>query len=237
MRLLLAEDEKELSRALCVILKHSNYSVDAVYNGDDAYDYGMSNNYDGIILDIMMPGKNGLEVLQELRANGVNTPILMLTAKGEIEDRIEGLNAGADDYLPKPFDTGELLARVRSMTRRKSEFMPNILEVGNIRLNKETSELSTDEKTIRLTNKEYQMLEMLMLHSNMLISTENFLEKIWGLDTESEINVVWTYISTLRKKLSSIGANLEIKAARGSGYTLVEIDENGNEKPAEKKEH
>lgn len=229
MRLLLAEDEKELSRALCVILKHSNYSVDAVYNGDDAYDYGLSNDYDGIILDIMMPGKDGLQVLRALREEGVNTPILMLTAKGEIEDRIEGLNAGADDYLPKPFDTGELLARVRSMTRRKSEFRPNVLSVANIRLNKETSELSAGENTIRLTNKEFQMLEMLMLNPNMLISTELFLEKIWGLDTESEINVVWTYISTLRKKLAQIGANLEIKAARGSGYTLVEVDEQGNE--------
>lgn len=222
MRLLLAEDEQELARALSVILKHNNYSVDTVNNGIDAFDYGFTNDYDGIILDIMMPGKDGMQVLRELRENDIDTPILMLTAKDQNENIIEGLNAGADDYLTKPFDMGVLLARVRSMTRRKSEFKPNVLEIGNISLNKETSELSSETNSIRLTNKEFQMLEMLMLNPNMLISTELFLEKIWGLDTESEINVVWTYISTLRKKLAQVDANHEIKAARGSGYTLVE---------------
>ncbi len=224
MRLLLAEDEVELSRALCVIFKHNNYSVDAVYNGKDAMDYALENDYDGIILDVMMPEKSGLEVLKELREMGINTPIIMLTAKGETEDKIEGLDLGADDYLSKPFDTGELLARIRSITRRKSEFKPNILSVGNISLNKVNSELTTDTETVRLTNKEFQMLEMLMLNPNVLIPTELFLEKIWGLDTESEINVVWTYISTLRKKLAKVGANLHIQASRGAGYTLVGKD-------------
>lgn len=227
MRLLLAEDERELAKALSVILKHNNYSVDTVHNGLDALDYGLTGNYDGIILDIMMPGKSGLEVLSELREAEINTPILMLTAKSTVEDRIEGLNLGADDYLIKPFDTGELLARVRAMTRRKAEFVPNILTIGNVSLNRENSELSAAKDTIRLTNKEFQMLEMLMENPNMLISTERFLERIWGLDTDSEINVVWTYISTLRKKLASVGADVVIKASRGSGYTLERIEEEG----------
>lgn len=231
MRLLLAEDEKELSKALSVILKHSNYSVDTVNNGIDALDYGLTGSYDGIILDIMMPGKDGLEVLSELRAAEIDTPILMLTAKSTVEDRIEGLNLGADDYLIKPFDTGELLARVRAMTRRKAEYTPNILEIGNVTLNRENSELSASKDTIRLTNKEFQMLEMLMENPNMLISTERFLERIWGLDTDSEINVVWTYISTLRKKLGNVGANVQIKASRGSGYTLEEFDLDAADQP------
>ena len=222
MRLLLAEDEKELSKALCAILKHNNYSVDAVFNGQDALDYGLCENYDGIILDIMMPKKNGLEVLEELRKNGVSTPILMLTAKAEIEDRILGLDKGADDYLTKPFSMGELLARIRAITRRKSEFSPNLLTSGNLSLNRETFELSVGSNSIRLGNKEFQMMEMLMSNPGRLISTEQFMERIWGYETEAEINVVWVYISYLRKKLSNLGAKLEIKAVRGVGYTLEE---------------
>lgn len=225
MRLLLAEDEMDLAKALAVILKHNNYSVDIVNDGEAALEYALTNDYDGIILDVMMPKKDGLEVLTELREQGLDTPILMATAKGEIEDRIKGLNMGADDYLAKPFDMGELVARVRSMTRRKGEFKPNVLEISNIKLNKETSELISEENKIRLTNKEFQMLELMILNPNRLISTELFLDKIWGLDTESEINVVWTYISTLRKKLAQVGGNVEIKAARGSGYTLVEKED------------
>ena len=223
MRLLLAEDEKELSKALCAILKHNNYSVDAVFNGQDALDYGLCENYDGIILDIMMPKKNGLEVLKELRAQGVSTPVLILTAKAEVDDRILGLDMGADDYLTKPFSMGELLARIRAITRRKSEFSPNLLTSGNLSLNRETFELSTENNSIRLGNKEFQMMEMLMSNPGRLISTEQFMERIWGYETEAEINVVWVYISYLRKKLSSLKANLEIKAVRGVGYTLEEI--------------
>jgi DNA-binding response OmpR family regulator len=222
MRLLLAEDEKELSKALCAILKHNNYSVDAVFNGQDALDYGLCENYDGIILDIMMPKMNGLDVLKELRANGISTPVLMLTAKAEVDDRILGLDLGADDYLTKPFSMGELLARLRAITRRKSEFLPNLLTSGNMSLNRETFELSVGDNSVRLGNKEFQMMEMLMSNAGRLISTEQFMERIWGYETEAEINVVWVYISYLRKKLSNVGSNLEIKAVRGVGYTLEE---------------
>ncbi len=223
MRLLLAEDEKELSKALCAILKHNNYSVDAVYNGQDALDYGLDENYDGIILDLMMPKKNGLEVLRELRKAGISTPVLILTAKSEVEDRILGLDTGADDYLTKPFNMGELLARIRALTRRKSEFSPNVMSFGNITLNRESFELSCKENSLRLGNKEFQMLEMLITNPGRLISTEQFMERIWGYDTEAEVNVVWVYISYLRKKLASLDANIEIKAVRGVGYTLEEI--------------
>ncbi|RDU24499.1 response regulator transcription factor [Anaerosacchariphilus polymeriproducens] len=224
MRILLAEDEKELSNALAAILKHNNYSVDPVYNGVDALDYGLSENYDVIILDIMMPKMNGLEVLEKLRQKEIHTPILMLTAKAEIEDRIQGLDMGADDYLSKPFAMGELLARVRAMGRRKSEFTPNLIEVGNISLNKENYELSNGQTSLHLGNKEYQLLEMLMVNPKRLISTEQFMERIWGYDAEAEINVVWVYISYLRKKLSSLDANVKIKAVRGIGYTLEEYE-------------
>lgn len=222
MRILLADDEKELSNALTAILKHNKYSVDAVYDGADALNYGLSENYDLVILDIMMPKISGLEVLEKLREKGIYTPILMLTAKTEIEDRIIGLDKGADDYLSKPFAMGELLARVRAMTRRKSEFMPNIIEMGNISLNKESYELSNEKSSLRLGNKEFQMLEMLMNNSKCLISAEQFMERIWGYDAETEINVVWVYISYLRKKLASLDANVKIKAVRGVGYTLEE---------------
>lgn len=223
MRLLLAEDEQELSKALCAILKHNNFSVDAVYNGQDAYDYGLDENYDGIILDLMMPKMNGLEVLKKLRENGISTPVLILTAKSEVEDKILGLDTGADDYLTKPFAMGELLARVRALTRRKAEFSPNVLSFGNITLNRENFELSVGDGSVRLGNKEFQMLEMLITNPGRLISTEQFMERIWGYETEAEINVVWVYISYLRKKLTNLKANVEIKAVRGVGYTLEEV--------------
>lgn len=222
MRILLAEDEKEMSNALVAILKHNNYSVDAVYDGADALDYGLSENYDVIILDIMMPKMNGIEVLEKLRANGIHTPVLMLTAKSQIEDRILGLDKGADDYLSKPFAMGELLARIRAMSRRRSEFTPNQIQVGNISLNKETFEMSNGNASVRLGNKEFQMLEMLMNNPKRLISTEQFMERIWGYDAEAEINVVWVYISYLRRKLESLEANIKIKAVRGAGYSLEE---------------
>jgi DNA-binding response OmpR family regulator len=224
MRILLAEDEKEMSNALVAILKHNNYSVDAVYHGADALDYGLTENYDVIILDIMMPKLNGIEVLEKLRGNGIHTPILMLTAKSQIEDRINGLDKGADDYLSKPFAMGELLARVRAMSRRKSEFTPNLIRVGNISLSKESYELSNDKSSVRLGNKEFQMMEMLMTNPKRLISTEQFMERIWGYDSEAEINVVWVYISYLRRKLEALEASIKIKAVRGSGYSLEESE-------------
>lgn len=220
MRLLLAEDEKELSNALCAIFRHHNYSVDAVYDGASALDYGLSQNYDAIILDIMMPRMDGLEVLARLRRSHVFTPVLLLTAKGEVSDRIRGLDAGADDYLPKPFDMGELLARVRSITRRKEEFLPNVLQVGNTTLDRTDCTLSVHDRRLRLGSKEFQMLELLMEHPRQLISTEQFMERIWGYDAEAEINVVWVYISYLRNKLSTLQSNVSIKVTRGIGYSL-----------------
>lgn len=222
MRLLLAEDEKELSNALAAVFKHNKYSVDTVYNGQDAYDWAKNGNYDGIILDIMMPKMSGLEVLKKLRHEGVTIPILLLTAKSEIEDRINGLDLGADDYLPKPFDTGELMARVRAMLRRNSEFEPSIKSFGDITLDKKSFTLMCGEKSVTLGNKEFQMLEMLMNNPKNVISADMFMEKIWGYESETEQNVVWVYISYLRKKLKQIDANVEIKAIRGIGYTLTE---------------
>lgn len=225
MRILLAEDEKELSNALVAVLKHNNYSVDAVYDGADAYDYGICENYDCIVLDIMMPKMDGIEVLKKLRDKGIQAPVLLLTAKAEIEDRITGLDAGADDYLTKPFAMGELLARLRAMTRRQSTVVSDILKIGNITLNRENYELKSDNGSFRLGNKEFQMMEMLMRNPNMLISTDKFMDRIWGYDSDAEINVVWVYISYLRKKLTSLGASVKIKAVRGVGYTLEEIND------------
>ena len=224
MRLLLAEDEIELSNALCAIFKHNNYSVDAVYTGKDALDFGLSGNYDGIILDIMMPIMDGITVLKKLRLAGISTPVLILTAKGELEDKVDGLDAGADDYLSKPFHMSELLARIRAMTRRKTEFAPGVLTFGNISLDRAAYNLMCGENSLRLGNKEFQMMEMLLSSPGRLISTEQFMEKIWGFDSEAEINVVWVYISYLRKKLSQIGSNVQIKASRGVGYTLAESE-------------
>lgn len=218
----MAEDEKELSNALMVILKHNNFSVDAVYNGLDALDYISLGKYDGVILDIMMPGLDGISVLKKVRAAGNSVPILLLTAKGEIDDRVLGLDSGADDYLPKPFSTKELLARIRAMTRRKADITAdNLLSAGDITLDRLKFELSCNGNTTGLSGKEFQMLEMLMLSPEQVISTELFMEKIWGFDSDAELNVVWVYISNLRKKLKSIGSNVQIKAARSLGYCLL----------------
>lgn len=225
MRLLLAEDERDLAEALEALLKHNNYSVDTVNNGQDALDYLMLEDYDGAILDVMMPKIDGITVVRKVREAKKNTPILMLTAKSEIEDRVEGLDSGADDYLTKPFATKELLARVRSMTRRQATFTSNELEFGNIKLNKLTFELSTPTDSYRLSNKEFQIMEMLMRNPWNVIPTENFLERIWGYESDSEINVVWVNISYLRRKLKSLGANVQIKATRNVGYTLEEVND------------
>lgn len=225
MRILLADDEKELVSALSAVLKHNNYSVDAVYNGQDAYNYGISENYDCIILDIMMPIIDGVEVLKELRNHKIETPVLLLTAKSEIDDRILGLDSGADDYLTKPFAMGELLARIRAVTRRKNKQVSNVLSFGNVCLDRETFELKSSKDCFRLTSKEFQMMEMLMSNPNVLISTDKFMDRIWGFDSESEINVVWVYISNLRKKLKTLDADIRIKAVRGVGYTLEETND------------
>ncbi|MCH5300732.1 MAG: response regulator transcription factor [Ruminococcus sp.] len=210
MRLLLAEDEKELSNALVTIFKHNNYSVDAVYNGQDALDYLETDLYDGVILDIMMPKVDGITVLKRIRAKGNNVPVLLLTAKSEIEDRVTGLDSGADDYLTKPFATKELLARVRAITRRQTDATNAVLSVGNISLNRLTFELSGEKDKFKLTNKEFQMLEMLMINPGQVISTERFMDKIWGYDSDAEMNVVWVYISYLRKKLNLLNVSFHI---------------------------
>ena len=223
MRLLLAEDEKSLSRAVTVLLRKSNYEVDSVYDGEEALAYLSSGNYDGAILDIMMPKVDGIQVLRQLRGRGSRLPVLLLTAKAEVDDKVLGLDSGANDYLTKPFASQELLARIRAMTREQTAQTTSQLHVGTVTLDRATFELSTPSGSLRLANKEFQMLELLMCNPRNLISTERFLEKIWGYDNEAEINVVWVYISYLRKKLAALHSNVQIKARRNVGYSLEEI--------------
>lgn len=220
MRLLLAEDEKELAKALSVILHHNNYSVDVVHNGEDALCYLENGNYDGAILDIMMPKLDGMSVLKKIREAGNSIPVLILTAKSEIDDRVDGLDAGADDYMTKPFAMKELLARVRAMLRRRTESVDTSLTFGDITLELASSMLSSRDKSVRLTNKEFQMLEMLINADGGIISVDKFMDKIWGYDSETEQNVVWVYVSYLRKKLSSLGSSVMIEAHRNLGYSL-----------------
>ena len=224
MRILLAEDEKALSKAIVKIFEKNNYSVDAVYDGEDALAYLEAGCYDAAVLDIMMPKMDGITVLKKARAEGISVPILMLTAKAEIEDRVLGLDSDANDYLPKPFDSRELLARVRAITRSKAE--PDTkLTFGNVTLDRATFELSTPTGSFRLANKEYQMMEYLMVNPRRVISPDMFMEKIWGYDSEAEINVVWVYVSYLRKKLAALHANVQIKSSRNAGYSLEDCDD------------
>lgn len=223
MRLLLAEDERALSKALATILERSNYSVDTVYDGEAALEYLAADNYDGVILDIMMPKKDGITVLKELRSRGSKIPVLILTAKSEVDDKVLGLDSGANDYLTKPFHSRELLARIRAMTRTQSGQTSSVLQMGNITLDQRTYELSSPTGSFRLANREFQILELLMQNPGNLISAERLMEKIWGYDSETEISVVWVYISYLRKKLSALGANIQIRATRNVGYCLEEI--------------
>lgn len=220
MRLLIAEDDRDIVKALTALFEHNNYSVDAVYNGNDGYDYAAAGNYDGIILDIMMPGMDGLEVLRALRGSGVRTPVLLLTARGDVEDKVNGLDAGADDYLPKPFAASELLARVRAMLRRRENYQDDILEFQGLSLNLATFELSFQDRNLRLVSREFQMLQLLMQSPGTVISTEQFMERIWGWDSDVEVSIVWVYVSNLRKKIDKLGAPVNIKAVRGVGYCL-----------------
>lgn len=220
MRLLIAEDDRDIVKALTALFEHNNYSVDAVYNGNDGYDYAAAGNYDGIILDIMMPGMDGLEVLRALRGSGVRTPVLLLTARGDVEDKVNGLDAGADDYLPKPFAASELLARVRAMLRRRENYQDEILEFHGLSLNLATFELSFQDRNLRLVSREFQMLQLLMQSPGTVISTEQFMERIWGWDSDVEVSIVWVYVSNLRKKFDKLGAPVNIKAVRGVGYCL-----------------
>ena len=220
MRILFAEDDRDLSKAVKTLLERSGFAVDAVDNGADALDYAMNAGYDCIVLDWMMPKRDGVNVLKTLRERGVHTPCMLLTARDAVEDRVTGLDAGADDYLPKPFAASELMARVRALLRRKSDYIPDVLHFSDLALDKGAMELRCGEKTARLSNKAYQLMEMFMEHPRMLLSVTQIMERIWGWDSEAEINVVWVNISYLRKKLVEIGAHVEIHAARGLGYSL-----------------
>lgn len=223
MKILYAEDEIAMSEAVTDILTYHKYAVDAVYDGEEALAFARAETYDAIILDIMMPKKSGMDVLRTLRAEGCKTPIILLTAKAEVEDRVEGLDAGADDYLPKPFDMGELLARVRAVLRRRENFTPEVITCGDLSLNMQSSELSCGDRSFVLSKIEYRIMELLMLHRGMYFSTEDLLTKVWGYDTESELGIVWVYISNLRKKLLALHAHAEIRVKRGIGYVLEEI--------------
>ena len=220
MRLLIAEDDRDISKALKTLFEHNNYSADCVFNGNDAHDYAITGEYDGIIMDIMMPGMDGISVLEKIRKSGLTTPVLLLTAKSDIEDRVNGLDAGADDYLPKPFAVSELLARVRAMLRRRENYHSNDLSFNGLVLDASAFELSFNDRHTRLSGKEFQMLQMLMQMPGTIISTEQFMEKIWGWDSEVEVSIVWVNISNLRKKIDGLDAPVVIKAVRGVGYCL-----------------
>lgn len=220
MKLLYAEDERPLSEAVVDILTFHKYIVDAVYNGRDACDYALSGDYDGIILDIMMPEQDGIEVLSALQKKGCKTPVLLLTAKTQVEDRIRGLDAGADDYLPKPFDMGELLARVRAMLRRREEFHPDLIRFGDLTLNVQAGTISCGETEFVLPRQEYRLMEQLMVNPNIFLSSEDLLARAWGYDTETDTGSVWLYISYLRKRLSAMNSAVGIVSKRGIGYRL-----------------
>ncbi len=220
MRILLIEDERDLSRALVTILQHNHYSVDAVYDGKDAMEYLATGLYDCAILDIMLPMVDGLSVLKEIRKRGNPVPVIMLTAKSEIEDRVAALDAGADDYLTKPFSSRELVARIRAITRRQSTPTDSVLTFHDLTLNRIDFTLSTPSGSVRLGNKEFQIMEMLMIRPGQVISTEHFMDKIWGYGSNTELNVVWVYLSYLRKKIANLNANVCIKANRNLGYVL-----------------
>lgn len=220
MKLLVAEDDPKLLKSLVHILEHNRFSVDGVSNGEDALEYGQTGEYDGLILDIMMPGLDGLQVLQTLRRNGIKTPALFLTARTEISQRVEGLDAGADDYLPKPFSTAELLARIRAMLRRKDTYLPDLLAIGSVILNRSTYQLVFQEKIQTLSGKEFQILEMMMQAPGTIIPTDRFITHLWGWDKNVDTSVVWVHISNLRKKISAIGAPMEIRFIRNAGYVL-----------------
>lgn len=224
MRILIVEDEKALSRVLVKIFEKNYYSVDAVYNGKEALDYIASDNYDIVLMDVMMPVMDGITALKKIRESGNQIPVLLLTAKSDVEDKVMGLDSGANYYITKPFDTQELLAVVRAITRKEAQF-DNKLHFGNVTLDTSTYELTSDTGNVKLTNKEFQMMEMFMSNPKMLISADTLMERIWGFDSDAEINVVWAYISYLRKKLKNINADFTIKSSRNSGYSLELIND------------
>ncbi|MDF2537298.1 MAG: two component transcriptional regulator, winged helix family [Herbinix sp.] len=222
MRILIVEDETTLAEALAEIIRQQKWSADAVYNGRDGLDYGLSNIYDVIVLDIMLPVMNGLEVLKELRTQGISVPIIILTAKSEIQNKITGLDTGADDYLTKPFSAEELMARIRALTRRKGEYIGETLSFGDLTLYKNTYELFCQKQSIKLGIKEYQIMELLFHNPRQILPKELFIEKIWGYDSEAEYNSIEVYMSFLRKKLNLLETTVKITTTRGVGYLLEE---------------
>lgn len=223
MRILIAEDEKEIAKALKIILERNRYSVDTVDNGGDALNYIESGNYDIAVLDIMMPVMDGISVLREVRNKRIPIPVLLLTAKSEVEDRVVGLNAGADDYLPKPFAINEFIARVNALSRRVAAYTPDVIIFGNTSLDCTSYILSASKDSLKLNNKEFQMMEIFIRSPHAIFSADRLMDRIWGYDSESEIDAVWAYIAFLRKKLKAIGSDIEIRTARGAGYSLEEI--------------
>ena len=220
MRLLIAEDEPDLAEVLCAFFEKNRFSVDTVNDGFSAYEYASSGEYDAIVLDVMMPKMNGVDVLRRLREKGVKTPVMMLTAKTQKDDRITGFNAGADDYLPKPFEPDELICRVRAMLRRGGGYTPDILTFGDVSLDTSSGMMTGSGGSVRLSGREFQLMETFMRSPGVVFSADRIMEKIWGWDSDAEINVVWVHISNLRKKLRSIGSDVSVHASRGLGYML-----------------
>ena len=223
MRVLIAEDEFELAKGLKFLLEKNKFSVDVVHDGAAALECFGTGSYDVIVLDIMMPKVDGLKVLKTIRRTGSGVPILMLTAKGEVEDRVQGLEAGADDYLPKPFATREFIARVKALSRRNTAYAEAVLEFGDVRLDCNRYELACKTASVRLNNKEFQLMELFMRHPHFVFSTSHLMDKIWGQDSEADLNVVWTYVGFIRKRLKQVGGGVEIRTARGAGYSLEEV--------------
>lgn len=222
MKLLIAEDDARLLKSLLHIFTINKFSADGVSTGTEALEYALTGEYDGLVLDIMMPGMDGIEVLKILRRKNITTPALFLTARTEVSQRVEGLDAGADDYLPKPFSTAELLARVRAMLRRKENYIPDLLTFGNMALNRSTHQISCQSKDQMLSQKEFQILEMLMQRPGMIVTSEQLLTHVWGWNAEIDISSIWVHVSNLRKKLDKIDALVTIRFVRGSGYVLEE---------------
>ena len=220
MRLLIAEDEQDLAEALGIFFEKNQFTVDVVYDGQSAYDYALTGNYDAIILDVMMPKMNGFDVLQRIRENGIQIPVMMLTAKAEKDDRITGFNSGADDYLPKPFEPDELICRVRAMLRRGGEYHATVLSFGDVQLDCGSNQLICGEKSVSLSSREFQVMELFLRNPQVVFSADRIMERVWGWDSDAEINVVWVHISNLRKKLKSIDSKVNIRANRGLGYLL-----------------
>ena len=220
MRLLIAEDEQDLAEALGVFFEKNQFTVDVVYDGQSAYDYALTGNYDAIILDVMMPKMSGIDVLQRIRDDGIQTPVMMLTAKAEKDDRITGFNSGADDYLPKPFEPDELICRVRAMLRRGGEYHATVLSFGDVQLDCGSNQLICGKKSVSLSSREFQVMELFLRNPQVVFSADRIMERVWGWDSDAEINVVWVHISNLRKKLKSIGSKVNIRTNRGLGYLL-----------------